>query len=43
MRKLWDDPALCQQLIENAKIQRKKFSWDKSAELLWKSIEKTMK
>ncbi|MEI6348895.1 MAG: glycosyltransferase family 1 protein [Bacteroidota bacterium] len=30
------------QLIQKGTIQLSKFSWDKSAELLWKSIEKTI-
>lgn len=29
-------------LIEKGKIQRQKFSWDKTAEKLWNSIEKTV-
>ncbi|MFN7013194.1 MAG: glycosyltransferase family 4 protein [Bacteroidia bacterium] len=29
-------------LIEKGKIQRQKFSWDKTAEKLWSSIEKTV-
>ena len=35
-------PDLRQNLIEKGKIQRQKFSWDKTAEKLWKSIVSTM-
>lgn len=42
MYRLWTDEVLRQQLIQNGKIQREKFSWDKSAQLLWQSIEKSM-
>jgi len=35
------DETLRQQLLAKAKLQREKFSWDKSAELLWNSILKT--
>jgi glycosyltransferase involved in cell wall biosynthesis len=36
------DETLRENLIEKARIQREKFSWDKSAEALWKSIEKAV-
>ena len=37
------DPALRESLIAKAKVQRAKFSWDKSANDLWQSIERTVK
>ena len=40
MTKLAFDVQLRQQLIEKAKIQRQKFTWDKTAEKLWQCIEK---
>lgn len=42
MLKLFKDENLRKQLIENGKKQREKFSWDKTAEKLWKCIEKTI-
>jgi len=42
MIKLAFDVDLRIQLIEKAQIQREKFTWDKTAEKLWRSIEKTM-
>jgi glycosyltransferase involved in cell wall biosynthesis len=42
MKKIVDNPTLRQQLIEAGKQQSIKFSWDKSAELLWHSITKTL-
>ena len=38
MSKLASDEALRKQLIENGRIQREKFSWDKTAERLWECI-----
>jgi glycosyltransferase involved in cell wall biosynthesis len=38
MKRLWSDPNLRTTLVENGKIQRQKFHWNKTAELLWKSI-----
>jgi glycosyltransferase involved in cell wall biosynthesis len=43
MQKLWNDKIIRHTLIENARIRRKEFSWDKTAKLLWESIEKTVK
>lgn len=37
------DDELHTQLIANAKVQRQKFSWDKSAVDLWNGIEKMLK
>ena len=41
MQKMYKDESLRDQLIANGKKQRENFSWDKTAEKLWKSIEKT--
>lgn len=35
-----EDDELRNKLIKNARIQRQKFAWEKTAKLLWKSIEK---
>jgi glycosyltransferase involved in cell wall biosynthesis len=40
MLSMFCDANLRKGLIEKARIQRKKFTWEKSADLLWKSIEK---
>lgn len=42
MLRIYKDEALRNLLIENGKKQREKFSWDKTAEKLWKCIEKTI-
>ena len=42
MLRLASDEDLRQQLIEKAKVQRQKFTWDKTAEKLWQSIEKAV-
>lgn len=34
------DPSVRMGLIEKGKLRKEKFSWDKTADLLWKSIEK---
>lgn len=41
MQQLWNDEALRQNLIAKGRIRRDSFNWDKSAENLWKVIEKT--
>jgi glycosyltransferase involved in cell wall biosynthesis len=43
MNKIASDPSLCELLRQNAEIRLKDFSWEKSAQLLWDCIEKTMK
>ncbi|RLD85771.1 MAG: glycosyltransferase family 1 protein [Bacteroidetes bacterium] len=43
MLKVADDTKWRNQLIENGKIQRKNFSWDKTANKLWESILKATK
>ncbi|HEY4798767.1 MAG TPA: glycosyltransferase family 1 protein [Bacteroidia bacterium] len=40
MVKIYKDEALRKKLIDNGKIQREKFSWDKTAKKLWDCIEK---
>jgi glycosyltransferase involved in cell wall biosynthesis len=43
MQKLTNDTALRNQLIENGKIQKNKFSWDKSAETIYSELKKLLK
>jgi glycosyltransferase involved in cell wall biosynthesis len=43
MYKLYNDEILCKQLIEQGKQRKENFSWDKTADLLWKSCETTLK
>ena len=40
MMLIYKDENLRKQLIENGRVHVKKYSWDKTASLLWKSIEK---
>lgn len=42
MLQLYTRPELAQQLIEKGFRQKTKFSWDKTAELVWDSITKTL-
>jgi glycosyltransferase involved in cell wall biosynthesis len=42
LKELEKNKTLRNQLIKKGKIQRQKFSWDKTAEKLWSSIEKTV-
>ncbi|MEI6852473.1 MAG: glycosyltransferase family 1 protein [Bacteroidota bacterium] len=42
MNKIASDPSLCELLRQNAEIILKDYSWEKSAQLLWDCIEKTM-
>jgi glycosyltransferase involved in cell wall biosynthesis len=42
MIRIATDPNLRQKLVENARIVRKKFSWDKTAELMWQSISRAL-
>lgn len=42
MEKIAFDPELTAKLVEAGKEQRQKFSWDKTAEKLWDSIEKCL-
>lgn len=43
MVKLVNDKSLQTQLINNGKLRKNNFSWDRSANLLWNSIEKCVK
>jgi len=42
MEKIYTDPKLREELIRKGHIQKQNFSWNKTAELLWSSIEKAM-
>jgi glycosyltransferase involved in cell wall biosynthesis len=42
MLRIHKDAELRNSLVEKGKKQREKFSWDKSADLLWKSIQRTL-
>lgn len=42
MLKMSDDKDLRNHLVEKGRLQRKKFSWDSTAERLWMSIEKCL-
>ena len=40
---LWSDPSLYESLVSKGNEQAKKYSWDRSAELLWASCLRTIK
>lgn len=40
MIKIWQDEVLRKDLIAKGSIQKQKFSWEKSGDLLWESIKK---
>ena len=42
MTKITSDENLKKSIIKKGRIQREKFSWDKTAKLLWNSIEKAL-
>jgi glycosyltransferase involved in cell wall biosynthesis len=42
MIKIYENNDLRNELIEKGKIQRQRFSWDKTAEKFWNSIEKVI-
>ncbi len=42
MLKIYNDKNLREDLIQKGFVQKNKFSWDKTADLLWQSIEKTI-
>jgi hypothetical protein len=42
MVKLFRDKTIQHQLVEKGIIRKQQFSWDKTANLLWQSIEKTI-
>ncbi|MFX5611027.1 hypothetical protein ABTD85_21610, partial [Acinetobacter baumannii] len=41
MKLLYRDETFRNEMINNGKVQCKKFSWDNTADLLWQSILKT--
>ena len=43
MVKLYNSPDLRNDLVAKGKIRKDNFSWDKTANLLWNSIEKAVK
>ncbi|MDX2174621.1 MAG: glycosyltransferase family 1 protein [Bacteroidota bacterium] len=43
MLKLYNNKELQQSLITKGNLQKQNFSWDKSADLLWQSCQKTVK
>jgi len=42
MIKLYQQPTLRESLINKGNMQKQKFSWEKSADLLWQSVLKTI-
>jgi len=42
MKNVFSDENLRKTLIENAKVRKQEFTWDKTADKLWNSIEKLM-
>lgn len=42
MWSIWKDEALRNGLIAKGKLQRQKFSWDRTASLLWNTVEKVI-
>ena len=42
MEKIYTDPLLREEMIAKGFEQNEKFNWEKSAEKLWNSIEKTI-
>jgi glycosyltransferase involved in cell wall biosynthesis len=42
MTKIATLPELRKELINKGRVQKEKFSWQKTSELLWRSVEKTM-
>jgi glycosyltransferase involved in cell wall biosynthesis len=43
MVELYSNPSLRESLIKKGQEQAKKYSWDKTAELVWNAIEKVCK
>jgi glycosyltransferase involved in cell wall biosynthesis len=43
MTDLYEQPSLREDLIRKGENQAKKYSWDKTAELVWNAIEQVMK
>jgi glycosyltransferase involved in cell wall biosynthesis len=42
MRRLSEDEGLRRSLVEKGKVQREKYSWDKTASLLWDSVTRSI-
>ena len=42
MSKIYAEPELRKQLIEKGRIRKHEFSWNRTANLLWESVEKTI-
>jgi glycosyltransferase involved in cell wall biosynthesis len=42
MLRIWNEKGLREELIERGKIQRKKYSWDLTAEKMWMALEKIL-
>ena len=42
MKAVFENPALAQNLVEKGNLQKNKFSWDRSANLLWASMISTI-
>lgn len=42
MKAMWQDENLRNDLIQRGKMQRLKYSWDRTAKLLWNTIEKVL-
>jgi glycosyltransferase involved in cell wall biosynthesis len=42
MMKIYSDKGLAADLVKKGILQKQKFSWDKSADLLWQSVVKTI-
>ena len=42
LSQLANNASLCEQLVAKGRIQRTRFSWDNTANLLWKSMMKTL-
>ncbi len=39
MARLWQDDALRARLVAHGRVQRRKFTWDRAAEVVWQQIE----
>ena len=42
MFQLYDSPELCKQLIDKGIARKDLFTWERSADLLWQTIEKAL-
>ena len=42
MFQLYDNPELCDQLIDKGIARKDLFTWDRSSDLLWQTIEKVL-